>query len=74
MEECCGFGGTFSVKMPGTSTAIGERKIANILNSGCEVLATLDMSCAMHFGGMMQRDPELKKIQIKHILEILSPE
>ncbi|MDR1291193.1 MAG: (Fe-S)-binding protein [Planctomycetaceae bacterium] len=74
MEECCGFGGTFSVKMAGTSIAIGERKIANIASSGCEVLATLDMSCAMHFGGMMQRDPELKKIQIKHILELLSPE
>ncbi|MDR0390276.1 MAG: (Fe-S)-binding protein, partial [Planctomycetaceae bacterium] len=66
MEECCGFGGTFSVKMAGTSAAIGERKIANIMQSGCEVLATVDMSCAMHFGGMMQRDPALKKIPIKH--------
>jgi L-lactate dehydrogenase complex protein LldE len=74
MEECCGFGGTFSVKMAGTSTAIGERKISNIMNSGCEVLATLDMSCAMHFGGMMQRDPVLKNIPIKHIIELLSPE
>ncbi|MDR2169503.1 MAG: (Fe-S)-binding protein [Planctomycetaceae bacterium] len=74
MEECCGFGGTFSVKMPGTSIAIGKRKIANILSSGCEVLATLDMSCAMHFGGMMQRDDALKNIPIKHVIELLSPE
>ncbi|MDR2440060.1 MAG: (Fe-S)-binding protein [Planctomycetaceae bacterium] len=74
MEECCGFGGTFSVKTPGTSIAIGQRKISNIASSGCEVVATSDLSCAMHFGGMMQRDNKLKNIPIKHIIELLSPE
>ncbi|MDR2439631.1 MAG: (Fe-S)-binding protein [Planctomycetaceae bacterium] len=71
MEECCGFGGTFSVKMAGTSIAMGKRKAANILASGCELVTTLDMSCVMHFGGVMQHDPEIKNIPIVHLAELL---
>ncbi|MDR1922843.1 MAG: (Fe-S)-binding protein, partial [Planctomycetaceae bacterium] len=73
MEECCGFGGVFSVKMPGTSMAIGKRKVENIKESGCEMVVTLDMSCAMHFGGIMRRNKTLKNIPIKHLIELLAP-
>ncbi len=72
MEECCGFGGTFSVKMAGTSLAMGKRKVENILAAGCDVLATLDMSCAMHFGGIMQRDPSYREIPIVHLIELIA--
>ncbi|MDR0706052.1 MAG: (Fe-S)-binding protein [Planctomycetaceae bacterium] len=72
MEECCGFGGTFSVKMAGTSIAMGKRKAANIVASGCELVTTLDMSCVMHFGGVMQRDPTTKNIPIVHLVELLA--
>lgn len=72
MEECCGFGGTFSVKMAGTSIAMGKRKVENIKASGCEVVATLDMSCVMHFGGIMRRDPAMKNIPIVHLVELLT--
>ena len=34
IDECCGFGGTFSVKMPGTSLAMGGTKVENIVRSG----------------------------------------
>ncbi|MBQ9875010.1 MAG: (Fe-S)-binding protein [Thermoguttaceae bacterium] len=74
VEECCGFGGTFSVKMPGTSLNMGKKKIENIreiFRQGVEHIATTDMSCAMHFGGMMKRDPELKAMQIHYIGELL---
>lgn len=71
MEECCGFGGTFSVKMPGTSIAMGKRKADYITESGCDVLATLDLSCAMHFGGIMLNDPVQKNIPIVHLVELL---
>lgn len=70
-EECCGFGGTFSVKMTGTSLAMGRKKIENIQKSGAEVVATTDISCAMHFGGMMELDPNLKNIPIVHLTELL---
>src|SRR5438874_858565 len=35
--ECCGFGGTFSVKNPDTSTAMGIDKVADIRGAGGEV-------------------------------------
>ena len=72
MEECCGFGGTFSVKMAGTSIAMGKRKAASIVASGCDLVATIDMSCVMHFGGIMQRDPTMKDIPIVHLVELLA--
>ena len=70
-EECCGFGGTFSVKMAGTSLAMGRTKVENIVASGAEVVASPDVSCLMHVGGILQRNPDTKHIQIKHIAEIL---
>ncbi len=76
MEECCGFGGTFSVKMAGTSIAMGRRKVENVLASGCDILATLDMSCVMHFGAIiehgMPKVPTMKNVPIVHLVELLA--
>ena len=71
IEECCGFGGTFSVKMPGTSIAMGETKAANILRSGAEVVTSVDISCLMHVGGILKRNPQMRHIRPMHIAEIL---
>jgi L-lactate dehydrogenase complex protein LldE len=71
IEECCGFGGTFSVKMPGTSLAMGGSKKDNIVRSGAEVVTSGDISCLMHIGGMLQRDPATRHIRIMHLAEIL---
>ena len=71
VEECCGFGGTFSVKMAGTSLAMGKKKVENILAAGADLVATPDLSCAMHFGGIMRHDPSLPKIEIVHLAELL---
>ena len=71
MEECCGFGGTFSVKMPGTSLAMGETKVQNVLRSGADVLVSPDISCLMHIDGILRRKPEGKHIRSMHIAELL---
>ncbi len=74
VEECCGFGGTFSVKMPGTSVAMGRKKIENIrkvYEQGVRDIATTDLSCAMHFGGMMKREDDLKTMRIHYLAELL---
>ena len=71
MEECCGFGGTFSVKMPGVSLAMGRTKVDNILQSGADVVVTPDISCMMHVEGMLRRVPEAKHIRVMHIAELL---
>ena len=71
MEECCGFGGTYSVKMAGTSLAMGRKKIENIQKTGADVVATTDISCAMHFEGIMRHDPKYKSIPVIHLAELL---
>ncbi len=71
VEECCGFGGTFSVKMPGTSIAMGRTKLENIVRSGAEVVSSVDISCLMHVGGILRRDPATRHIRTLHIAELL---
>ena len=71
IEECCGFGGTFSVKMPGTSLAMGETKVENIVRSGADVVVSPDISCLMHIDGILRRKPETKHIRTMHIAEVL---
>jgi len=70
-EECCGFGGTFSVKMPGTSLAMGQTKAENILNSGADVVVSPDVSCLMHIGGILRRNAQTCHIRTMHIAELL---
>lgn len=72
VEDCCGFGGTFSVKMPGTSLAMGRTKAENILQSGADVVVSPDISCLMHVDGIMRRDPAMKHIRAMHIAEVLA--
>jgi len=72
IEECCGFGGTFSVKMAGTSLAMGKTKAENILSTGAEVVVSPDTSCLMHIHGIMQREEKMKHIRAMHIAEVLT--
>jgi L-lactate dehydrogenase complex protein LldE len=54
-EECCGFGGTFSFKLPEVSAAMAEEKIGNIEATGAQLCTGGDASCLMHLGGAMAR-------------------
>jgi L-lactate dehydrogenase complex protein LldE len=56
LEQCCGFGGTFSVSFPNISKGMGELKIKHLMEGKPDVIAALDMACMMHFGGMMDRE------------------
>lgn len=46
--ECCGFGGTFSVKLPEVSVAMMTAKLADIAGSGARVVVSSDYSCLAH--------------------------
>ena len=73
--ECCGFGGTFSVKNPDTSVAMGDDKVDDILATGADVLASADTSCLMHIGGLLSRRGPGRSgppVRIMHIAEILA--
>lgn len=72
VEECCGFGGTFSVKMPGMSLAMGKSKVETIVASGADVVLSPDVSCLMHIGGLLRRNPETRHIRAIHLAEVLA--
>jgi L-lactate dehydrogenase complex protein LldE len=68
--ECCGFGGTFAVKNPDTSVAMGRDKVAAIRSSDASILASADTSCLMHIGGLLSRDGS--PVRTMHLAEILA--
>lgn len=70
IENCCGFGGTFSVKMPDISEQMVTEKVEDIVNTGAEILISADMGCLMNIGGKFNRDG--KRIRIMHIAEVLN--
>ena len=69
VEQCCGFGGTFSVSFPNISEKMGELKIENLTACKPDVVAAADMGCMMHFGGMM--DKQGMPYQRMHLAQIL---
>ncbi|MFJ9810897.1 (Fe-S)-binding protein [Streptomyces sp. NPDC101158] len=71
-DECCGFGGTFAVKNPDVSAAMGADKVRNAASTGAEVLCGADNSCLMHLGGTMSRMKVLPAMRPVHLAEILA--
>jgi L-lactate dehydrogenase complex protein LldE len=68
-EECCGFGGLFSVEHPEISAAMLARKIDNILACGAEHVVTCDAGCATHInGGLHRRGLSPRAIHIAEVL------
>ena len=51
-EQCCGFGGTFSVTFPHISGRMGSLKLDHILETNPDILVSGDMSCLMHLSGL----------------------
>jgi L-lactate dehydrogenase complex protein LldE len=68
-QDCCGFGGTFAVKMPEISQSMGDEKIDHILSTGADFLVGSDMSCLMHMGGRMRRKGQ--SVEILHVAQVL---
>lgn len=52
-EECCGFGGLFSVKLPEVSVSMADRKLST-LPSQFDFLTSADAGCMMHLSGRIQ--------------------
>jgi L-lactate dehydrogenase complex protein LldE len=54
-DDCCGFGGTFAVKLPQISAAIADEKLRHVDETGARFLVGTDLGCLMHLSGRMQR-------------------
>ncbi len=69
-NECCGFGGTFSVMEEAVSIKMGRDRIKDHLDNQVQYITSGDMSCLMHLDGIIKRQGEtLKTI---HLVEILT--
>jgi len=69
-ETCCGFGGTFAVKFPMISTAMGEVKCASIAETGADFVISNDSSCLMQIRGVL--DKQGKTVKTLHLAEVLA--
>jgi L-lactate dehydrogenase complex protein LldE len=69
-EECCGFGGTFSVKNAATSSAMLEDKCVSVEASGAEFCTAVDGSCLLQIGGSLSRRGS--RVRAIHLAEILA--
>ncbi|MEW2140417.1 (Fe-S)-binding protein [Streptomyces sp. NPDC005409] len=68
-EECCGFGGTFAVKNPDVSAAMGTDKTDRARATGAEVLCGADNSCLAHLDGLLRRaDAPMRAVHLAEIL------
>jgi L-lactate dehydrogenase complex protein LldE len=72
VDECCGFGGTFSVNEESVSCLMGLDRINDHKIAGAEFITAVDMSCLMHMEGLIKRLN--KPIQVIHIAELLAGE
>ncbi len=68
-EQCCGFGGTFSVTFPHISGRMGSLKLDHILDANPDLLVGVDMSCLMHLTGLAQTQG--RPIQPRHVVQVL---
>jgi len=69
-DRCCGFGGTFSVKFPDVSAAMGNDKVGWIRSSGARYVIASDVGCLMHINGLLERNQI--PIQTMHLAELLA--
>jgi L-lactate dehydrogenase complex protein LldE len=69
-EECCGFGGTFSVKFAELSGAMMRTKIDAILQTGANTVVSLDPSCLMQIQGGLSRMGS--NVRTMHLAEVLA--
>jgi L-lactate dehydrogenase complex protein LldE len=69
-EECCGFGGTFSVKFADISGAMARTKIDSISRTGADTVVSIDSSCLMQLQGVLSRAGS--KIRTMHLAEVLA--
>jgi L-lactate dehydrogenase complex protein LldE len=70
-DECCGFGGSFSVRLPDVSTAVLDKKLANAEGTGVDCLVACDAGCLMQMGGGLTRRGS--RVRAVHLAQILAP-
>lgn len=69
-DECCGFGGTFSVFEEAVSVKAGQDKVLDMTRSGADYIISADTSCLMHQKGCAERAGN--PMRFLHIAQVLN--
>src|SRR5690606_2442325 len=71
-DRCCGFGGTFSVKLPEASVAMADEKLRALAAGapGADVLAGCDTSCLLHL--QARAEAVGRPVRVRHLAEVLA--
>jgi L-lactate dehydrogenase complex protein LldE len=68
-DECCGFGGSFSVRLPEVSTAILDKKLAGVEATGAGCVVACDAGCLMQLrGGLSRRGSRVRALHLAEVL------
>jgi L-lactate dehydrogenase complex protein LldE len=70
-DECCGFGGSFSVRFPGISGAMVQDKAIFIEQTGADAVVATDAGCLMNIAGCLRRRGS--KVKALHLAQVLEP-
>ena len=68
-DECCGFGGSFAVRLPEVSAQILAKKLTNVEATGATCLVACDAGCLMQMGGGLRR--RRSRVRALHLAELL---
>lgn len=68
-DQCCGFGGSFSVRYPRISGAMVADKVSCVLDTEADIVVSTDTGCLMNIGGALHRQGT--KVQTIHLAELL---
>jgi L-lactate dehydrogenase complex protein LldE len=71
-DQCCGFGGSFSVRLPEVSTAILNRKLDSVEGTGASCLIACDAGCLLQMGGGLSR--RRSRVRPLHLAQVLAGE
>ena len=68
-DECCGFGGSFAVRLPEVSAQILDKKLKNVEATGASCVVACDAGCLMQMGGGLRRRGS--RVRAVHLAELL---
>ena len=73
-DECCGFGGSFAVRLPEVSTSIVDKKLASVEATGASCVVACDAGCLMQMSGRLRRrNSPIRAVHLAEILEAETP-
>jgi L-lactate dehydrogenase complex protein LldE len=70
-DECCGFGGTFSIKFGEISTRLADNKCQHIVTSGADAVVLGDVGCMLSIEGRLRRRGDTAT-RVLHVAEVLA--